>query len=326
MRSFPFTVQPGFNFLQEFGRTFGTEVYGNRLQLPASLGEGGIRMVEFSPDFRLTTHRYRLREDLLLQRRAPEQVNDLISIIFYHTDLPTGFSVRGGGARSGQYHSGIEVASGDLNADIHFPARGEIVLTVVAIRAALLKELLQDHTANQLLTTVVEPTASFFYHEVMVPEIEQQLRKLSRINEHEVLGRFYSRVQVLELLYLLFHRLAKREEQARQPVANTDMQELFAIRREILHDLSQPPSLPQLARDHHLSETRLKHLFKQVFGDTVYNYYQRARMKEAAFLLRQSDQTVSDVGYALGFSNLSHFSRLFKRYYGANPKEYELVG
>ena len=326
MRTFPFTVQPGFNFLREFGSTFGVEVYGNRLDLPADLGEGSMRTVEFSPDFRFTTHRYRLREDLMLQRRAPQPANDLISIIFYHTDLPTGFSVQNGGARSGRYHSGIELASGELHADIRFPAGGEIVLTVVAIRAPQLAELLQDYTDNDLLTNVVNPTASYFYHEPMVPEIEHQLRKLTRINEHDTLGRFHCRIQVLELLYLFFHRLARREEHDRQPVGNTDMEQLFAIRREILQDLSQPPSLPQLARIHHLSETRMKQLFKQVFGDTIYNYYQRARMEEAAFLLRQSDQNVTDVGYALGFSNLSHFSRLFKRYYAVNPKEYESVG
>ena len=49
-------------------------------------------------------------------------------------------------------------------------------------------------------------------------------------------------------------------------------------------------------------------------------------MEEAAFLLKQASISVSDVGYELGFSNLSHFSRLFQRHYGITPKKYTLAG
>jgi AraC-like DNA-binding protein len=45
-------------------------------------------------------------------------------------------------------------------------------------------------------------------------------------------------------------------------------------------------------------------------------------MEEAAFLLRQTGYSVSEVGYGLGFTNLSHFSRLFQRHYNINPKKY----
>ena len=75
-----------------------------------------------------------------------------------------------------------------------------------------------------------------------------------------------------------------------------------------------------------MSETKMKHLFKQTFGDTIYNYYQKIRMEEAAFLLKQAGHSVSDVGYKLGFSNLSHFSRQFEKQFGITPKKYSVVG
>jgi AraC-like DNA-binding protein len=45
-------------------------------------------------------------------------------------------------------------------------------------------------------------------------------------------------------------------------------------------------------------------------------------MKEAARLLREEKLSVSDVGYRLGFTNLSHFSRVFKEHIGMKPKQY----
>jgi len=45
-------------------------------------------------------------------------------------------------------------------------------------------------------------------------------------------------------------------------------------------------------------------------------------MQKAAQLLKEKRLSVSDVGYELGFTNLSHFSRVFERYTGIKPKKY----
>jgi AraC-like DNA-binding protein len=45
-------------------------------------------------------------------------------------------------------------------------------------------------------------------------------------------------------------------------------------------------------------------------------------MKEAARLLKEEKLSVSDVGYQLGFTNLSHFSRIFAAHIGMKPKQY----
>jgi len=47
-------------------------------------------------------------------------------------------------------------------------------------------------------------------------------------------------------------------------------------------------------------------------------------MKEAAYLLKHEKQSVSKVGYALGFSNLSHFTRMFEEHIGMKPKKFSV--
>jgi AraC-like DNA-binding protein len=49
-------------------------------------------------------------------------------------------------------------------------------------------------------------------------------------------------------------------------------------------------------------------------------------MQEAARLLIEKRLTLSDVGYQLGFTNLSHCSRVFEQYIGMKPKSYRLAG
>ena len=57
-------------------------------------------------------------------------------------------------------------------------------------------------------------------------------------------------------------------------------------------------------------------------GKGVFEYYQFMRMQEAARLLKEKRLTVSEVGYQLGFTNLSHFSRVFEQHTGMKPKKY----
>jgi AraC-like DNA-binding protein len=45
-------------------------------------------------------------------------------------------------------------------------------------------------------------------------------------------------------------------------------------------------------------------------------------MKESARLLKEEKLSVSEVGYQMGFTNLSHFSRVFKEHIGMKPKQY----
>ena len=56
-----------------------------------------------------------------------------------------------------------------------------------------------------------------------------------------------------------------------------------------------------------------------MFGDSYYQYYKQVRMHKAKQLLEQGDMNVSEVGYLLGYSNLSKFSQAFKSMFRISP-------
>ncbi len=101
-----------------------------------------------------------------------------------------------------------------------------------------------------------------------------------------------------------------------------DIQTIYKVKEQMLEHLKTPPVIKELAVSASLSPTKLKRLFKQIFGNSIFNYYQEFRMKEAALLLKEEKLSVSDVGYKLGFTNLSHFSRVFAAHTGMKPKQY----
>ena len=86
--------------------------------------------------------------------------------------------------------------------------------------------------------------------------------------------------------------------------------------------MDQPPRLEDMVVFSAMSKSKLQTLFKQVFGNSLYNYYQSFRMRQAAEMLRADKLSVSEVGYRMGFSNLSHFTRMFEKHIGEKPKKY----
>jgi AraC-like DNA-binding protein len=62
--------------------------------------------------------------------------------------------------------------------------------------------------------------------------------------------------------------------------------------------------------------------FHATFGMTFKDYLLRFRVAEACRLLECEGASVTDVGYAVGFNDLSHFARVFRRYTGLVPSQY----
>ena len=87
-------------------------------------------------------------------------------------------------------------------------------------------------------------------------------------------------------------------------------------------NLSQSLDLSALARQAGLSTRQLSRRFKTVSGKTLGQYQQYLRCMEARDLLKSTDMAIADIGLAIGYSDISHFGRIFHRHSGQSPKAY----
>lgn len=84
----------------------------------------------------------------------------------------------------------------------------------------------------------------------------------------------------------------------------------------------EPFRLEELASELHLSPYHLAHLFKESTGTTIVAYTQATRVRHACSLLRKSTLPLSEVGYRVGISNPSYFSKVFSQIMGVTPLAY----
>jgi AraC-like DNA-binding protein len=132
---------------------------------------------------------------------------------------------------------------------------------------------------------------------------------------------FWLEAKVLELLALQVAPVEAPALPAGPRLRNADIERLHAARALLLQDLSQPPTLPQLAALSGLNECKLKQGFRALFGDTVYGCLLHCKLEKAHHCLQQGQMTVAEVADAVGYRHASHFTAAFKKKYGMLPKE-----
>ena len=87
---------------------------------------------------------------------------------------------------------------------------------------------------------------------------------------------------------------------------------------------AEPLDVRSVAAIAHVSEAHFIRSFRAVFGETPHRYLQRRRVERSMFLLRETDRSVTDVCFDVGFTSLGTFSRTFREIVGEAPSVYRL--
>ncbi|MEM9090113.1 MAG: AraC family transcriptional regulator [Cyanobacteria bacterium P01_F01_bin.53] len=98
-----------------------------------------------------------------------------------------------------------------------------------------------------------------------------------------------------------------------------DLERVHQAREILIEDITNPPSLQQLAEQVGIGDYKLKRDFRQTFGTTVFGYLRTHRLECARQLLAVRQMNVSEAAEFVGYSSLSKFTAAFKRQFGILP-------
>lgn len=100
-----------------------------------------------------------------------------------------------------------------------------------------------------------------------------------------------------------------------------DRAKIIKAREVLLQHIGEPITIKALSRKVAINECYLKKGFKEIFGTTIFDFYQGQRMEHAKYLLYEKGLSVTEVSLLLGYSSISHFSTAFKKHTGIKPCE-----
>lgn len=136
--------------------------------------------------------------------------------------------------------------------------------------------------------------------------------------------RYYLEVKILELLLYLDRMEVENKKEERPYFYKFQVEKVKAIHRLLTENISRHYTLQELSAMFELPLTAMKSCFKAVYGDSVFAYMRKYRMKRAAKLLLQDGElNVAQIAGLMGYDSPGKFSTAFKAVMGMTPLKYK---
>jgi AraC-like DNA-binding protein len=307
------------NILKRLAQLLGTEIKNGRLEIPEKFGKGYCAGFIFNKHIRMLILNYKLNEDLIVENPDLNAFGKMILFKFQNILPKTEPAATGKQLKA---IPSVLIATSNMNTEVVIPIDTNTASINIEVDANYLNGLFDLSEKSPALQSLLQNTQPLLFEQMIYPSLQKIVDEIVCEPVDETFELFFRRVKAEELICRLLMELEKRDEKHLYALNSQDIQVLYRVKEQILEHLETPPLINKLAAYAHMSPTKLKRLFKQIFGNSIFSYYQGFRMNEAARLLREEKQSVSDVGYQLGFTNLSHFSRVFEEHLGMKPKQY----
>lgn len=321
-----FYVDESSQWLERIAKQIGCEVKNDTILFPINIADGYMKNIYLPNGMSVNFLHAKFNEPIIASRKATTHT-PYSPIHFYIHDKQVVQCINGERKQIGQTSAnGIFWPSASIESIWEFPAFQWINNLVININHNRLLERINDNN-DLYLKRLLESDKSFYLFEHISPAMIILLKDINDLLEAYNLNlsnQLLLEGKVTQILGLFIQMVNKRKTMRNVMNLNTqDVDRLFMIKSDLMKDLSKTPQVKELAQTYGFSESKLQKLFKQVFGKSLYQYAIYERMLWAHKMLSTESCSVSEVGYSLGYSNLSHFTKIFRNQFGINPKSFK---
>ncbi|MEM0939831.1 MAG: AraC family transcriptional regulator [Bacteroidota bacterium] len=159
------------------------------------------------------------------------------------------------------------------------------------------------------------------YQLQITPKMFLIIKEILNSKRQEVYKKIFIEAKVIELLMLQLEQISEHKGDFFCSLKKTDIEKMHQVKEIILNNLSRPYSLISLAKQVGTNEYTLKKGFKEVFGTTVFGFWNELKMQESKNLLLEQKLSVSEVSERIGYKRPQYFSAAFKKYFGFSPSQ-----
>lgn len=158
----------------------------------------------------------------------------------------------------------------------------------------------------------------------LTPAMRSVLLQIMNCTYQGMTREIFMESKILELMAYKLDQLNTEKRRTREQITPPaeDIEKARYAGELMTRNLETPPSISKLAGQVGMCQSRLYRSFKMAYGMTPFDYLKVQRLEEARRLLDRREMNVTEVAYAVGYSNLSHFSKAFRQFTGCPPKQY----
>ncbi|MEO1295077.1 MAG: AraC family transcriptional regulator [Cyanobacteria bacterium J06636_16] len=290
-------------------------------QMPSSLGRGYGRRIQLRPGLWLNIGDYKKHRTHTY--KGPHQQTMPLTLAFY---LSGGMRVDNSGLQTVQEEvagkSYLYCLPNTFEAE-EYPATQQTCAVRIRVSPELLP-MFSDRIhefPTDFRNAIEHPEAARLYYSTPITPAQQHvLQQILQWPYQGIIRQFYLEGKVLELLALHFNQMLAPIE--KKPLVARDIDRIYQARDILIRNMTSPPSLPELARQVHLNERKLKQGFHQVFARTVFGYLRDHRLEQAQRLLQTRQLNIQETACCVGYASRSSFVVAFKKKFQVTPSQY----
>jgi AraC-like DNA-binding protein len=210
----------------------------------------------------------------------------------------------------------------NLPVDLSLSAKGKYIIFIVSIKlfhsffsqvADLIPFMNEDNKDKK-----------YYLDKELSPSEILILNQLFEDQKNNGMQKLYIQAKTYETLSLYFGKSNDDEQRCPFLDSEDNVEKIKKAKQIVINNMSEPPSLQELADDIGLTLPKLKEGFKHIYGESVFNFLLDYKLEFSRKQLLSKRYNVSEISLQVGYSTSSHFISAFKKKYGTTPKQYIL--
>jgi len=299
------------DLLRHIARILQLKVNGDTIVFAADIATGNVRLIRLPNGLEMLVYDYTPVQDILFHRKKTTK-----EFFAFRFDEITGSkeasksSVFFGNTTHEWYHLAA--------ANVH-----QKNINIILSRDWLQKLLGREEHGDTILNFISLKTPMYHY-ELLDIEYRRLINEMTDIAINKDLETFIVQNRVMVMMERFFTRLYKKisDVNTNIKISADEIVRLKLVEQSLVSDYSGlPPNINQLSRIAAMSPSKLKDLFKKMFGLPVYQYYQKNRMNRAKAMLLSKKYSVQQVCNELGYNTVNDFSKTFVKTFDQLPEE-----
>jgi AraC-like DNA-binding protein len=312
------------SYLKDFAKELGTSLNQDTLTLPPRFGDGYMRAIRLPNGLSVCVIDCSTETDLEVRRNTTEPYYYILG--FDDVYIKRHYSHQIGGEKSVHFpplYSGAYLNSTMLE-NLALLSQG---CKIYAVKIIFESKWMSKYLGIEKDDKVIRRYLALKTKKLVMEPLDGEYKKLmNELIEADFNNPVYYTIvenRVMMLIEKFFTRLYNRAGKLPSyRIEKADIYKMMEVEADLTRDFSQPaPTIEGLSEKYAVGISKLKRHFRLVYGLPIYEYFQKYRMEKAKKLLLSGEYSIKEIGYQLGYQNLSNFARAFKKAYRYLPSE-----
>lgn len=217
--------------------------------------------------------------------------------------------------------NGEEIGFETYKSETWIQRNSNVRILLVFLNEEFLRRELWYMELNKITNTILRPRVKGIQDKIVEMEKNIGVHTYNGVESHfDNLEKNHKTEIILKLIKNSLWIIFPNEQEQVSAKVKLEIMGMRQAEQRLMQDFSADViTLDELAKIAGVNRVKFQELFKKLYGSSFYVYYQKGRFNHAKKLIMEENYNLCEAAYAVGFKNLTHFSRQFERLMGIKP-------